>query len=118
MGLQRIRLSADRELIKINDLLKAYKGYPARLWSYVPSLSRLEIRIDRKAAGNFHISLAGVTSITIPKIHWSLDGHIERDETEQDGPYVFLDEAARIKIVCGVAGLEENVESLYGTSER
>jgi len=111
---QKIVWEVGTDLVKVNDLLKTYEGYSIRLWSYQPSLSRLELRIDRGASGNFHLKFCSVDTVIIPRIHWHLNGRIEREtDHEMRGTYLFRDEASGVRIVSGPIRLEENVEPFY-----
>jgi len=113
--MQRIILDTPEGLAKINELLREYAGFPIKLWSYSVSLSRLQLRIERGAAGNFHLQMMGVESLILPKLRWELGGRIENDESRPlSGPrYTFTDGTASARIECGGVRLEENVEPLY-----
>ena len=111
--MSKIVLETHRDLEKINSLLQIYKGYPIKLWDYTVSLSQLHLRIERGAAGNFHLMMVGVDSIISPKLYWQLDGQIEYDKSNRWFGYIFKDESNSISINCSGIRLEENVEPLY-----
>ena len=113
--MQRIILDTPEDLEKINVLLQQYKGYPVVLWVYIVSLSQLELRIKRGAAGNFHLQFTGVMSIMMPKLYWKLDGFVEYKKSGSiwDYHYKFIDESSSISIVSGPVRLTENVDPLF-----
>ena len=111
---QPIDLLTPQHLDRINDLLAEYRDFRIRLWTYQPSLSTLCLRVDRGAAGNFHLTLTGAESVILPSVYWHLNGRVEYRKLDIGPQYTFVDAPAGVSISCGTISLRENVEPLYG----
>ena len=111
---QPLDLLTPQHLDRINDMLAEYRNYRIRLWTYQPSLSTLCLRLDRGAAGNFHLTLTGAESVVLPSVYWRLNGHVEYRKVEIGPQYTFVDAPAGASVSCGTISLRENGEPLYG----
>ena len=112
---QPLDFRTPQHLDRINAFLAEYRDFRIRLWTYQPSHSTLCLRVDRGAAGNFHLTLTGAESVVLPCVYWRLNGHVEFHKLDIGPQYTFVDAPAGASVSCGVVSLRENVEPLYVT---
>jgi hypothetical protein len=99
-------------------MLGRWRGGRAKLWAYTVSHSVLTIRIERAGVrGNLHVSCGDLMRIHAPSGWDNVNIEIGLlDNGDECPPFVVRDLGGDVEIICGVAGIAENVKPVYEPS--